>query len=93
MKDREAWYIAVHGVTKSLAQLSNWTTTEMWLPKMRNWNKIKKLNKQKVKLGSYFVKPNNLKISISLIDLHIQCDVNFLKLSLLLLCRNVLADF
>ena len=26
MKDREAWRDAVHGVTKSPAQLSNWTT-------------------------------------------------------------------
>ena len=27
MKDREAWHAAVHGVTKSLTWLSNWTTT------------------------------------------------------------------
>ena len=27
VKDREAWCAAVHGVTKSLTQLSNWTTT------------------------------------------------------------------
>ena len=27
VKDREAWHAAVHGVTKSWAQLSNWTTT------------------------------------------------------------------
>ena len=26
MKDREAWYAVVHGVTKSWTQLSNWTT-------------------------------------------------------------------
>ena len=26
VKDREAWHAAVHGVTKSEAQLSNWTT-------------------------------------------------------------------
>ena len=26
MKDREAWYVAVHGVTKSWTWLSNWTT-------------------------------------------------------------------
>ena len=26
VKDREAWHAAVHGVTKSQAQLSNWTT-------------------------------------------------------------------
>ena len=26
-KDREAWYAAVHGVTKSQVWLSNWTTT------------------------------------------------------------------
>ena len=26
VKDREAWYAAVHGVTKSRAWLSNWTT-------------------------------------------------------------------
>ena len=27
-KDREAWYAAVHGVTKTETQLSNWTTTK-----------------------------------------------------------------
>ena len=27
LKDREAWCAAVHGVTKSQSQLSNWTTT------------------------------------------------------------------
>ena len=29
--DREAWHAAVHGVTKSWTQLSDWTTI-MWLP-------------------------------------------------------------
>ena len=28
VKDREAWCVAVHGVTKSLTRLSNWTTTK-----------------------------------------------------------------
>ena len=28
VKDREAWHAAVHGVTKSQTQLSNWTTNE-----------------------------------------------------------------
>ena len=27
VKDREAWHAAIHGVTKSWKQLSNWTTT------------------------------------------------------------------
>ena len=27
VKDREAWHAAVHGATKSLTQLSNWTTS------------------------------------------------------------------
>ena len=27
VKDRETWHAAVHGVAKSLTQLSNWTTT------------------------------------------------------------------
>ena len=27
VKDREAWFAAVHGLTKSQTQLSNWTTT------------------------------------------------------------------
>ena len=26
VKDREAWHVAVHGVTKSWTQLSDWTT-------------------------------------------------------------------
>ena len=30
VKDREAWHAAVHGVTKSQTQLSNWT--EVFLP-------------------------------------------------------------
>ena len=28
VKDREAWHAAVHGVTKSWTQLSNWTTRQ-----------------------------------------------------------------
>ena len=31
VKDREAWHAAVHGVTKSQTQLSDWTTTTMKL--------------------------------------------------------------
>ena len=30
VKDREAWRAAVHGVTKSQAQLSDWTTVWLW---------------------------------------------------------------
>ena len=29
VKDKEAWCTAVHGVTKSQTQLSNWTETEV----------------------------------------------------------------
>ena len=29
LKDREAWYAAVHEATKSWTQFSNWMTTEM----------------------------------------------------------------
>ena len=29
--DREAWRVAVHGVTKSYTRLSNWTDTGCWL--------------------------------------------------------------
>ena len=29
VKDREAWHVAVHVVTKSQAQLSDWTTKKM----------------------------------------------------------------
>ena len=29
VKDREAWYAAVHGVAKSWTRLSNWTTTSI----------------------------------------------------------------
>ena len=32
--DREAWRAAVHGVTKSWTQLSNWTATTWW---QRHW--------------------------------------------------------
>ena len=31
MKDREAWHAAVHGITKSQAQLSDWTNRTDWL--------------------------------------------------------------
>ena len=34
VKDREAWRAAVHGVTKSWTQLSNWTATTWW---QRHW--------------------------------------------------------
>ena len=30
VKDREAWHAAVHGVTKSRTQLSNWTMTNIF---------------------------------------------------------------
>ena len=30
VKDREAWCVVVHGVTKSWTQLSNWTTNSLW---------------------------------------------------------------
>ena len=29
MKDREAWYAAVHGVAQSWTRLSNWTATKL----------------------------------------------------------------
>ena len=31
VKDREAWYASVHGVTKNWAWLNNWTTTSEYL--------------------------------------------------------------
>ena len=37
VKDREAWYIAVHGIAKSRTQLSNWRTTAtvvLWVCKL-----------------------------------------------------------
>ena len=30
VKDREAWCVVVHGVTKSWTQLSDWTTNSLW---------------------------------------------------------------
>ena len=55
VKDREAWHAAVHEVTKSWTQLSDWTTIykiiaastvfEMHLEKpqeLKNWSLIKK---------------------------------------------------
>ena len=30
VKDREAWHAAVHGITKSWTQLSDWKTTNSW---------------------------------------------------------------
>ena len=34
VKDREAWYAAVHGVAKSQTQLSNWTLTGQLIKKV-----------------------------------------------------------
>ena len=39
VKDREAWYAAVHEITKSWTQLSNWTELKS--------NKINKKGKEK----------------------------------------------
>ena len=36
VKDREAWRAAVHGVTKSQTQLSNWTTKQQQKREMHN---------------------------------------------------------
>ena len=41
MKGREAWCAAVHGVTKSWTQLSNWTTRRKW-KKMTKFLEMKK---------------------------------------------------
>ena len=30
VKDREAWYAAVHGIEENQAQLRDWTTTRIW---------------------------------------------------------------
>ena len=37
VKDREAWHGAVHGVTKSQTQLSNWTTTNNHVSLLGQW--------------------------------------------------------
>ena len=37
VKDREAWYAAVHGVAKSQTQLSDWKTLLKWEHPWRNW--------------------------------------------------------
>ena len=39
VKDRDAWYAAVHGVTESWTQLSNWTITTL---KTKQTNEKKK---------------------------------------------------
>ena len=43
VRDREAWCAAVHGVTKSQTQLSDWTTTTQRLQISRHVEDIKKL--------------------------------------------------
>ena len=46
MMDREAWHAAVHGVTKSLTRLSDWTelnptiSVKKWNPCIRDFKKI-----------------------------------------------------
>ena len=37
VKDREAWCVAVHGVTKSRTWLTNWTTTTLSVNPTRMW--------------------------------------------------------
>ena len=39
-KDRESWRAAVHGVTKSRTQLSDWTTTNLYMLKLPQVNTI-----------------------------------------------------
>ena len=43
MKDREAWRAAVHGVTKSQTQLSNWTEEEKLSNNLELSNRRKQL--------------------------------------------------
>ena len=38
VKDREAWCAAVHGVTKSQTQLSDWTITTKRAAGVKSWN-------------------------------------------------------
>ena len=37
--DREAWYAAVHGITKSQTQLSNWTVLTLIFNVYKIWSK------------------------------------------------------
>ena len=37
LMDREAWHAAVHGVAKSLTQLSNWTELKVWKALSHVW--------------------------------------------------------
>ena len=53
VKDREAWHVAVHGVTKSWTWQSNWTKTIPWVH--RAWT-----FKAEVRLRSYFPYLKNL---------------------------------
>ena len=41
VKDREAWRVAVHGVTKSQTQLSDWTTTTTMMNLGAKWNQVR----------------------------------------------------
>ena len=38
VKDREAWHVAVHGVTKSQTRVSNWTTITRSVTTESNWH-------------------------------------------------------
>ena len=51
VKDREAWCVAVHGVTKSQTRLSNWTTTD-YKQSRRNCNDGKGKTAPEVNVGN-----------------------------------------
>ena len=55
VKDRGAWHTAVHGVTKSRAQLNYWTTiTQSWESKWRNMWSISQLREYEITLRPCF---------------------------------------
>ena len=49
VKDRGAWQVAVHGVTKSRTQLNNWTTTTWEQPKGQLTGKPGRKGEQKMR--------------------------------------------
>ena len=64
VKEREAWHAAVHGVTKSQTQMSDWTTTTMGWMEQTRWNRKTRIPNAPSKNTRRHIKENSAKNSL-----------------------------